>query len=170
MENVEITREELFAQLEKDLAEGKPFVRSSYRVRLSKRMDKDEFSSIRKGLGLTQAQLAEDLDLSVKTIQAYEQGRSEVSGLAAKVLRLMNKDMVFRGVFKGEMSSDEYSEYVTMKSFVNQRSEDETKIHLAETLMTAFEEYRSKQVSREINDTGSNIDGFIVFDGVRNKG
>ncbi len=42
-------------------------------------------------------------------MQAYEQGRAEIPGLVSKVLRLMCKDSVFRALFQGELSTDDYS-------------------------------------------------------------
>jgi len=64
-------------------------------IRLNEEMSNIEFKEIRKKLNLTQLKLAETLDLSLRTIQSYEQGVNSISGLAAKVMRLMNTNEDF---------------------------------------------------------------------------
>lgn len=103
MNDYELSMDEAFEELEKDVKKNN-LRGKSYKVRMSKPMDKDEFISIRKSLGLTQAQIAELLDISIKTIQTYEQGRIEPSGLVAKVLRLMHKNKIFKNIFTDNRS------------------------------------------------------------------
>jgi len=65
----------------------------------NKIMDKQGIKSIRAQLGFTQTQLARYLDLSVKTIQTYEQGKSVPSGLVTKVLRHIITSKSFKRAF-----------------------------------------------------------------------
>jgi len=67
----DVSREDLMAELKRDLEAGKPLASGAYKVRAYKMMDKEEFSEIRKELKVTQAHLAEILDISIKTVQAY---------------------------------------------------------------------------------------------------
>lgn len=95
-EHYEVSREDLLKELEKDLKSNKPLIGSVKRVRLSKPMSKTEFSRIRRSLKLTPVQLAEDLDHPLEKVKAYENGKLEVSGLVAKVMRLMNEYSDFK--------------------------------------------------------------------------
>lgn len=72
-------------------------------------MNKSDFSNIRKSLDLTQIELADVLCISIKTIQAYEQGRSNIPNLVSKTMQLMHQNIMFRGVF--------YSHLKKMRSF-----------------------------------------------------
>lgn len=155
----DVSREDLLAELKQDLENGKVLTKPAYKVRTSIPMGKDEFSTIRKVLNLTQSQLAETLDISIKTVQAYEQGRAEIPGLVLKVLRLMQKDSVFRSVFCEEMTTEEYSKYITVKSVI---SSDNATIKLSETISTAIEEHRSQGITRE-TDILTNIEDFVVL-------
>jgi len=58
--------------------------------------------SIRKKLKLTQAQMAEQLDKSIKSIQAYEQGK-KIPKLTVKVMQLLDKNSYARKCFLNEM-------------------------------------------------------------------
>ncbi|HON10391.1 MAG TPA: hypothetical protein PLE24_05945 [Chitinispirillaceae bacterium] len=61
MNEYKVSREDLMAELRKELEAGKPLYKPSYKTRLSKPMNKEEFSCIRKELKVTQAKLAEIL-------------------------------------------------------------------------------------------------------------
>jgi len=121
MNEYEVSREDLITELKKELEAGEPRYKLSYKARLSTLMSKDEFSTIRKELNVTQACLAEILDISVKSVQAYEQGRSEIPGLVAKVLRLMHKNSIFRSLFCGEISADDNPSQENTKTIISQR-------------------------------------------------
>ena len=153
MNTYDISREDLFAELEKDLRDRKPLIKHSKKVRLSPQMEKDEFSIIRKSLSLTQAELALHLDVSVKTIQAYEQGRCDIPGLVAKVLRLMGQIKVFKGLMLGKMLEAEYSEYGMMKSIIDRHEDAESKIRLAETILNATQQHHDQKIKDDIEAT-----------------
>lgn len=59
-------------------------------------MKSKEYVSIRKKIGVTQAQLAKALGISIKTVQVHEQGRGKVPVLVARLLRKMASDENFR--------------------------------------------------------------------------
>ena len=59
-------------------------------------MTNTQFKTIRKNLNLTQVELAEQLDKSVKTIQSYEQGRTQIPPLTSKVMSLLNTNNSFK--------------------------------------------------------------------------
>lgn len=99
MRKNEITMQDAFEELRNDLESEEPLFLPAKKIRLSKEMTKEEFISIRKKLGLTQMQLAELLDISVKTVQTYEQGRVTPSGLVSKVLRLLKENKLFKQIF-----------------------------------------------------------------------
>ena len=99
----EVSMEDAFEDLKRDLESGAPLSGSAYKVRANKPMSKEEFSSIRKEMDLTQAQLAEILDISIKTVQSYEQGIIEPPGLVAKVLRLLRSNATFKAIFEGDI-------------------------------------------------------------------
>jgi DNA-binding transcriptional regulator YiaG len=105
--------DEAFEELSNDLENDNLRVKS-YKVRMSKPMSKEEFTKIRKELEFTQAQIAEVLDLSIKSIQAYEQGRIEPSGLVAKVMRLMHSNKSYKNIFCGENDKKESSTNVEL--------------------------------------------------------
>lgn len=83
---------EFLNEIEKDSA-SKHVVKKT--IRLNKEMSCIEFKEIRKKINMTQIKLAETLDISLRTIQSYEQGVNSISGLAAKVMRLMNTNEDF---------------------------------------------------------------------------
>jgi DNA-binding transcriptional regulator YiaG len=158
----DVSREDLMAELKRDLEAGKPLASGAYKVRAYKMMDKEEFSEIRKELKVTQAHLAEILDISIKTVQAYEQGRAEVPGLVSKVLRLMRQDPVFQGLFRGEMTTGEYSSYVSMKSVIEGNNDEQSTMKLAKSVVAAVEEYRAEKATNEIESMTA-IQDFIVL-------
>jgi DNA-binding transcriptional regulator YiaG len=150
MTTYEVSREDLMAELKRDLESGRPLANPAYKVRAAKPMGKEEFGTIRKGLKVTQSQLAEILDISVKTVQAYEQGRAEIPGLVSKVLRLMQRDGVFRGIFRGEMSQDHYSDYVRIQQVLDIDKSQNSKIQLAETLIQMVNDLQTDSVGAQI--------------------
>ena len=162
MNTYEVSREDLMAELKHDLEAGKPLTNAPHKVRASKPMDKDEFSAIRKVLNVTQAHLAEILDISIKTVQAYEQGRAEIPGLVSKVLRLMRQNSVFRSLFRGEMPTGEYSNDVSMKSVSERNSAEESSIKLAESVFRAVDEYSAQKGTNEIGSMAA-IQDFVVL-------
>lgn len=162
MNTYEVSREDLMAELKRDLEAGKPLTNAPYKVRASKPMDKNEFSDIRKFLSVTQAQLAEIIDVSIKTVQAYEQGRAEIPGLVLKVLRLMRQDTVFCSLFRGEMSTREYSNYVTIKSISERNSAEKSTIKLAESVKSAVNEYRAQKTTNETESMAA-IQDFVIL-------
>lgn len=149
MNEYEVSREDLMAELKKELEAGKSLYKPSYKVRLSKPMNKEEFSNIRKELKVTQAQLAEILDISIKTVQAYEQGRAEIPGLVAKVLRLMWKSSVFRALFHSELADDDYSNYANVESVIIDCDAENSVMKLTESTRKAFEVFRSERKENE---------------------
>ena len=101
MSDYEVSREDLLRELKKDLESGKSAVWKTHAIRLSKPMSNEEFFSRRNALKMTRTQLAQVLDISITTVQAYEQGKTAIPGLVAKVLRKMeNQD--FREIFISE--------------------------------------------------------------------
>lgn len=150
MNSNEVSMNEAFDDLKKDLESGQPLSNPPYKVRAAKPMLKDEFASIRKRFDVTQAQLAEILDVSIKTVQAYEQGRAEVPGLVAKVLRLMDNDTVFRGIFKGVMAKEDYSDYVRIQNVFDLDIDQNKKVQLADTLIRAVNDMQNINVHAEI--------------------
>jgi len=106
----EVSMQDAFEDLKRDLESGTPLSGPSYKVRANKPMSKEEFSSIRKEMDLTQAQLAEILDVSIKTVQSYEQGRIDPPGLVAKILRLLRSNSSFKTIFQGDIGLKDYSE------------------------------------------------------------
>jgi DNA-binding transcriptional regulator YiaG len=150
MNNYEASREELVNELKRDMENGKPLANPSYTARAGKVMGKDEFSAIRKKLGMTQAQFAELLDLSIKTIQAYEQGRIEVPGLVAKVLRLASDDGVFQAIFKGEITSAAYSKYVTLQQIIGFTDTRNNRIQFAESVIKMVNDMQKSETNTQI--------------------
>jgi putative transcriptional regulator len=138
---------EAFEELKSDLDSGKPLSNPPYTVRTNKSMSKEEFSSIRKDLDLTQAQLAEVLDISIKTVQAYEQGRIEPPGLAAKVLRIMRSNAFFRNIFQGNVDPKDYSQSAEFMYSIDQMNAN---THL----MEAFENWKTKTQILNMTETG----------------
>lgn len=61
-----------------------------------------EFKEIRNKLKLTQAQLAKQLDLSIRAIQTYEQNQIKVPKLVSKVMLLLLTNSYARKVFLNE--------------------------------------------------------------------
>lgn len=135
MTTPEVSREDLMAELKRDLDAGKPLANVAYTVRAAKPMDKEEFSYTRAELKLTQAQLAEVLDISIKTVQAYEQGIGNVPGLVAKIMRLMAADSVFKGIFIGEMTKEDYSKYISGVRYMNFNNTKDDMMQFAQALM-----------------------------------
>jgi DNA-binding transcriptional regulator YiaG len=146
MSDYEVSREGLMEELARDLESGRKLSGSCHTVRANKPMNKKEFSDIRGSLDLTQARLAEILDISIKSVQAYEQGRTDVPGLVAKVMRLMSSDSVFRSLFKGEMSEGQYSEYATVRKLVLINQGRHSMYQLAESITNTLEELDRAEV------------------------
>jgi DNA-binding transcriptional regulator YiaG len=98
MNQIEITKKQAFKELENELTkikkEGIAHLKKTS-VKIPVEMDSEEFSFARNHLKLTQKELAETLQLSLKSIQGYEQGQNPIPGLVAKTLRLMNSDKEF---------------------------------------------------------------------------
>lgn len=136
---IEITKEDAFEELKQELKKGPPVFRVTREVRLSKAMKKEEFTSIRKELNLTQRELARELDLSIKTVQAYEQGRIEPSGLVAKVLRKMRNNSTFLKLFT-EAAPGGLSENSSIAGLA------EELVHLIKNACHGYEEKRLHKV------------------------
>jgi DNA-binding transcriptional regulator YiaG len=144
MTTYDVSREKLIEELKRDIEAGKPLTNSAYKVRVSKPMTKEEFSAIRKDLDYTQAQLAEILDISIKTVQSYEQGRIEAPGLVAKVLRLLRSNSRFKTIFQGDIDPKEYSDsaelmYVNNEMFKAGNEFVETMNNAYDKLHTTFQ-------------------------------
>ena len=67
-------------------------------------MTNTQFKTIRKNLNLTQIQLAQQLDKSVKSIQFYEQG-SPIPSLIAKIMTLLNTNESFKNKFFNDVNT-----------------------------------------------------------------
>ena len=60
----------------------------------------DEVKQVRKDLGASQAVFAVFIQVPIRTLQEWEQGRSEVSGIAARLIGEMLTDITYwRGRF-----------------------------------------------------------------------
>ncbi|MGH9754221.1 MAG: helix-turn-helix domain-containing protein [Blastocatellia bacterium] len=90
--------DERFAQLEESLqqvlqhARGEPHdLRATVRAAPPKPMKKQEIIKLREQLNLSQALFASMLNVSVRTVQAWEQGLREPSDAALKLLTIAKK-------------------------------------------------------------------------------
>lgn len=73
-------------------AKGKKVeVRTTVLARIPKKRSKSQILGIRKRLNVSQAVIARALNVSAKTIQAWEQGIREPSGPALKLLELVDR-------------------------------------------------------------------------------
>jgi transcriptional regulator with XRE-family HTH domain len=104
MKDSSISLQDQLKDMKEDLKSGKPIQFKKTVVYLDNQMDKEEFGLARKRIHLTQKQLAKLFDLSIKTIQAYEQGKNVIPGLIAKNLRLMNSDNNFFSKMIGKIT------------------------------------------------------------------
>jgi|GEM_PF-3234997 len=139
MEFSEVSMEDAFEDLRKDLESGVPLSGPACKVRANKPMSKEEFSLIRKEMDLTQAQLAEILDISIKTVQSYEQGRIEPPGLVAKVLRLLRSNATFKTIFQGDIDPKSYSESAELLFAHRSGAMQEVAEQFMETVQKAYE-------------------------------
>jgi DNA-binding transcriptional regulator YiaG len=89
----------LVARLRKERLEGKIKPRITSVVLRYPEMKKEEFTSIRKALKLTQGMTAQIISTSIRAIQAYEQGVCSVPGPVARIMRLMHSNPTVRYFF-----------------------------------------------------------------------
>jgi putative transcriptional regulator len=54
-------------------------------------MNKEDVKALRKKLGLTQAQLAEKMGVTLQAVQHWEQGRRAVTGSAKMLMQCLGK-------------------------------------------------------------------------------
>ena len=73
----------------------------------------DEIKAIRKSTGLTQDLFAKYIGVSVKTVEAWESGRSHPKGAACRLLAITQNDSSFP--FKSGIISATESEFNTNK-------------------------------------------------------
>ncbi|HMJ09334.1 MAG TPA: helix-turn-helix domain-containing protein [Pyrinomonadaceae bacterium] len=67
-------------------------LRTTTLVRQSLAMDKNDVIQIRKHLNMSQAVFAHKLNISIKTVQSWEQGLGKPSGAALKLLSIVKKN------------------------------------------------------------------------------
>src|SRR5687767_12140448 len=88
---------ELFEDLKASLgeaiqhAEGKKYLRTTTLPRPPKKLSNIEIAGLRGAMNVSQAVFAKYLNVSVKTVQAWEQGTGKPSGTALKLLSLARK-------------------------------------------------------------------------------
>jgi len=88
--------EDIFSTVDVKKAEGKGGPRTTgYYVRYAP-MPKEEFIEIRKSMCLSQQELAQVLNTSVRAVQTYEQDVADVSGPVVRIMRLMKDNQIFR--------------------------------------------------------------------------
>ncbi len=79
-----------------DDAKGeKKLRRTTYTIVPLKEYDPEEIKSIRKKTGLSQKALAGYMGISEKTVEAWEKGTNKPSGLASRLLNLLEMDPKF---------------------------------------------------------------------------
>lgn len=89
---------QLFTELKESLqeaiehSEGKRSLKTTSLPRPLKRMDSTDVVKIRESLQASQAVFAVFLNVSVRTVQGWEQGISKPSGAALKLLTLAQKN------------------------------------------------------------------------------
>jgi putative transcriptional regulator len=87
-------RSELFNELKESLGEmveharGKKELRTTVLPRPPKKLSAKEIASLRRRLRFSQAIFARYLNVSVRSVQAWEQGKREPDGAALKLLEL----------------------------------------------------------------------------------
>ena len=79
------------AQQAKEHAEGKRELRTTRLPAPLAAMDKTEVVKIRESLNFSQAVFAKYLNVSVKTVQAWEQGTGQPSGASLKLLSIIRR-------------------------------------------------------------------------------
>lgn len=80
------------AQQAKEHAEGKRELRTTLLPQPLAKMDKTEVVKIRESLNFSQAVFAKYLNVSVKTVQAWEQGLGKPSGASLKLLSIIKQN------------------------------------------------------------------------------
>lgn len=83
--------EALFQELVDSVREGGAILRGEVTPSRSFRMDTPDVKRIREGYGLTQAEFAALLGVSVRTLQNWEQGRRKPRGAARVLLHVVEK-------------------------------------------------------------------------------
>jgi putative transcriptional regulator len=94
---------DLFAELEQSLNEmvehtaGKRRLRTTTRILPPKKYTRDDIIEIRKKCHFSQASFASGLNVSTKTVQAWEQGLREPDGAALKLLSIaeLHPEVIF---------------------------------------------------------------------------
>ena len=88
---------ELFSDLKESLKEaiqhnkGKKELRTTTLPRPPKKLSNIEIIGLREKMNVSQSVFARYLNVSVKTVQSWEQGRGKPSGAALKLLSIANK-------------------------------------------------------------------------------
>ena len=79
-----------------DDAKGeKKLKRTTYTIVPLKEYDPEDIKAIRKKTGLSQRALAGYMGISAKTVEAWEKGTNRPSGLASRLLNLLEMDPKF---------------------------------------------------------------------------
>ena len=76
----------------KEHAEGKRELRTTILPQQPPAMDKSEVVKIRESLNFSQAVFAKYLNVSVKTVQSWEQGIGKPSGASLKLLSIIKRN------------------------------------------------------------------------------
>ncbi len=84
-------KDELFAELVASVKEGGAILRGEKAALRTFNLDPLDIKRIREGYGLTQAQFAAMLGISVSTLRNWEQGRRVPEGPAMVLLRVADK-------------------------------------------------------------------------------
>lgn len=79
------------AEQAKEHAEGKRELRTTLLPKPVPQMDKTEVVKIRESLNFSQAVFARYLNVSVKTVQSWEQGVGKPSGASLKLLSIIKR-------------------------------------------------------------------------------
>ena len=106
------TKEELFAQLEKDLKAGRPILAKSGQTFHHPPMDKKEFLALKKEFSWSYSKIAATLNTPVRTVEGYSQG-ARIPGFVAKALRIFKKAPFVKGVFEHDHRGKNYDFYPT---------------------------------------------------------
>ena len=91
-------RSELFNELKESLGEmveharGKKELRTTVLPRAPKKRSAREIAELRQRLRFSQALFARYLNVSVKSVQAWEQGKREPEGAALKLLEIADEN------------------------------------------------------------------------------
>ncbi len=84
-------KDELFAELVASVKEGGAILRGEKEASRTFQLDRLDIKRIRNGYKLTQAQFAAMLEISVRTLRNWEQGRRVPQGPAMVQLRVADK-------------------------------------------------------------------------------